>query len=52
MDQVAPKKKTEVVVSELDKLLEEDSGAGLENSYNRRYADSFYKDSSSIVTTT
>ena len=28
---IAPKKKTEVVVSELDKLLEEDSGAGLEN---------------------
>ena len=29
--QVAQKKTTEVVVSELDKLLEEDSGAGLEN---------------------
>ena len=31
MNQVAQKKTTEVVVSELDKLLEEDSGAGLEN---------------------
>ena len=29
--QVAQKKTTEVVVSELDKILEEDSGAGLEN---------------------
>ena len=31
MNQVAQKKTTEVVVSELDKILEEDSGAGLEN---------------------
>jgi hypothetical protein len=31
MNQVAQKKTTEVVVSELDKLLEEESGAGLEN---------------------
>ena len=31
MNQVAQKKTTEVVVSALDKILEEDSGAGLEN---------------------
>ena len=31
MNQVAQKKTTEVVVSELDKMLEADSGAGLEN---------------------
>ena len=31
MNQLAQKKTTEVVVSELDKILEEDSGAGLEN---------------------
>ena len=31
MNQLAQKKTTEVVVSQLDKILEEDSGAGLEN---------------------
>ena len=31
MNQIAQKKTTQVVVSELDKMLEADSGAGLEN---------------------